>query len=39
LMHENGFGVFPWTVNPKEAIQKVKSFNVNGIISNFPDKL
>ena len=39
LMHENGFEVFPWTVNSKEAIQKVKSFKVNGIISNFPDKI
>ncbi len=39
LMRENGFGVFPWTVNSKEAIQKIKSFNVNGIISNFPDKI
>ena len=39
LMHENGFGVFAWTVNSKEAIQKVKSFNVNGIISNFPDRI
>jgi glycerophosphoryl diester phosphodiesterase len=39
LMQENGFGVFPWTVNSKEAIQKIKSFNVNGIISNFPDRV
>ena len=39
LMHDNGLGVFPWTVNSEEAIQKVKSFNVNGIISNFPDKI
>jgi len=39
LMQENGFEVFPWTVNSKEAIQKIKSFNVNGIISNFPDKI
>ncbi len=39
LIRENSFGVFPWTVNTKEAIQKIKSFNVNGIISNFPDKL
>jgi glycerophosphoryl diester phosphodiesterase len=39
LMHENGFGVFPWTVNSKKAIQKIKTFHVNGIISNFPDKL
>lgn len=39
LMQENGFEVFPWTVNSQEAIQKIKSFNVNGIISNFPDKI
>ena len=39
LMQENGFEVFPWTVNSEEDIQKIKSFNVNGIISNFPDKL
>ena len=39
LMQENGFEVFPWTVNTEEAIQKIKSYNVNGIISNFPDKL
>jgi glycerophosphoryl diester phosphodiesterase len=39
LMQENGFEVFPWTVNSEDAIQKVKSFNVKGIISNFPDKL
>jgi len=39
LMRENGFEVFPWTVNSNEAIQKIKSFNINGIISNFPDKI
>ena len=39
LMHENGFEVFPWTVNSNEKIEKMKSFNVNGIISNFPDKI
>lgn len=39
LMQKNGFGVFPWTVNSEEDIQKIKSFNVNGIISNFPDKI
>ncbi|MDD5151965.1 MAG: glycerophosphodiester phosphodiesterase family protein [Flavobacterium sp.] len=39
LMQENGFEVYPWTVNSEEAIQKIKSFNVNGIISNFPDKI
>ncbi len=39
LLQENGFEVFPWTVNSEEAIEKIKSFNVNGIISNFPDKI
>lgn len=39
LMQENGFEVYPWTVNSEEAIQKIKSFNVNGIISDFPDRI
>jgi glycerophosphoryl diester phosphodiesterase len=39
LMQENGFKVFPWTVNSTEDIQKIKSFNVNGIISDFPDRI
>ncbi len=38
-MQEKGFQVFAWTVNEKEDIQKIKSFNVNGIISDFPDRL
>ena len=39
LMQENGFDVYPWTVNSKEAIQKIKTLNVNGIISDFPDRI
>jgi glycerophosphoryl diester phosphodiesterase len=39
LMQENGFEVFSWTVNSTEDIQKIKSFNVNGIISDFPDRI
>ena len=39
LMQENGFEVYPWTVNSAEDIQKIKSFNVNGIISDFPDRI
>lgn len=39
LMQENGFEVYPWTVNFTEDIQKIKSFNVNGIISDFPDRI
>ena len=36
---EKGFLVLPWTVNTEEDILKVKSYNVNGIISDNPDKI
>lgn len=39
LMQENGFEVYAWTVNSNSAIQKIKSFHVNGIISDFPDRI
>ena len=39
LMQENGLKAYPWTVNSTEAIQQIKSFNVNGIISDFPDRI
>lgn len=39
LMQQNGFEVYPWTVNSENGIQKIKSFNVNGIISDFPDRI
>jgi glycerophosphoryl diester phosphodiesterase len=39
LMQENGFEIYPWTVNSTADIQKIKSFNVNGIISDFPDRI
>jgi glycerophosphoryl diester phosphodiesterase len=39
LVQENGFEVYPWTVNSIADIQKIKSFNVNGIISDFPDRI
>jgi glycerophosphoryl diester phosphodiesterase len=39
LMQENGFEIYTWTVNSKEDIQKIKSFNVNGMISDFPDRI
>ncbi|KAF2507813.1 glycerophosphodiester phosphodiesterase [Flavobacterium zhairuonense] len=38
-MQEKGFLVLPWTVNTEEDIQKVKSYKVNGIISDNPDKI
>ena len=38
-MQEKGLQVFPWTVNESEDIRKITTFKVNGIISDFPDRL
>lgn len=38
-IQEIGFQVFPWTVNEKEDIAKIKTYNVNGIISDFTDRI
>lgn len=34
-----GFQVFPWTINEVEDIQKIKTYNVTGIITDFPDRI
>lgn len=39
LAHQMGFEVNVWTVNDPEAIQRMRDFGVNGIISDFPDRL
>ena len=31
--------VFPWTVNNSDDIQKMKAMTVDGIISDFPDRI
>lgn len=38
-MQKEGFSIFPWTVNETEDIKRIKSFNVNGIITDFPDRI
>jgi len=38
-LQEEGLQVFPWTVNETADIQKIKSFKVEGIISDFPDRI
>ena len=38
-MQQKGFEVFAWTVNEMEDIEKIKTFEVNGIITDFPDKI
>lgn len=36
---EAGFKIYPWTVNEPEDILKMKSFGVDGIITNFPERI
>lgn len=38
-MHEKGFEIHTWTVNEIEDIEKMKSLKVDGIISDFPDRI
>ena len=37
--HKFGLKVFVWTVNDSKAIRKMKSMGVDGIFSDFPDRL
>lgn len=39
LIRENGFKIYTWTVNTEEDLTFVKSLNVDGIISDFPDRI
>ncbi|MFV8369034.1 glycerophosphodiester phosphodiesterase [Flavobacterium sp. LB2R40] len=38
-IQEKGLQVYPWTINELEDIQKIKTFNVNGIITDFPNRI
>ena len=38
-IQEKGMKVFPWTINEVEDIQKIKTCNVNGIITDFPNRI
>jgi glycerophosphoryl diester phosphodiesterase len=38
-MKEAGLSIFTWTVNEFEDIQKMKALAVDGIISDFPDRI
>ena len=35
----NGFKVYTWTVNDKDTIEYMKKLNVDGIISDYPDRI
>ena len=36
---ERGLQVFAWTINEPTDIDQIKSYNVNGIITDFPDRV
>ncbi|MEM8520508.1 glycerophosphodiester phosphodiesterase family protein [Flavobacterium sp. PL12] len=38
-IQKKGIQVFPWTVNELEDIAKIKGYNVNGIITDFPNRI
>ena len=38
-IQRKGFKIFPWTVNEPEDLKKIKSLNVTGIITDFPDRI
>lgn len=39
IMKQNGLQIFSWTVNEQSDIQKVKSLKIDGIISDYIDRL
>ena len=38
LAHEKGMEIIPWTVNDLEDAQRLKSWHVDGLITDFPDR-
>lgn len=36
---DEGFEIIPWTVNEDDDLKRMISFSVNGIITDYPDKL
>lgn len=39
IVNRNGIDVHVWTVNDKKTIQKMKNIGVNGITTDFPDRI
>jgi glycerophosphoryl diester phosphodiesterase len=39
LSRQKGYQIYTWTVNELEDIQRIKSFGVNGIITDFLDRI
>ena len=38
-IQSKGMQVFAWTVNEREDIEKIKTYKVNGIITDFPNRI
>jgi glycerophosphoryl diester phosphodiesterase len=38
-IHKKGRKVYVWTVNTKKGIEKIKKLKVDGIFSNYPDRI
>lgn len=38
-MHSEGLKIYTWTVNEPEDIQQMKDFGVDGIITNYPERV
>lgn len=36
---DEGFKVYTWTINETEDIERIKTYNVNGIITDFPERI
>ena len=39
VAHDKGFNINPWTVNQPEDIQQVINLGVDGVISDYPDRV
>ena len=38
-IHQSGFEIYPWTVNTSEDIERMKTLRVEGIITDFPERI
>ena len=38
-IHDAGFKIYSWTINEPDAIRKAMEFGIDGIITDFPDRI
>jgi glycerophosphoryl diester phosphodiesterase len=39
LLHKEGFKVYTWTVNKEEDIERMREYAVDGIFTNYPERV